>query len=244
MASSLDSNKIPREIAVVACDKEFEQDGNCHLRGKKLSDIPKAFLFVMAHETMHSFNLEHGNLDKDNHLMQELEHFIPSRENDPSFPDNIKFNLKESDKKKLKHYPDIHVRPGGSVYPSTQRDDLSIAASGPVKLIINRRRPGAPPVGCLVRLNLQVTNTGHDEIEIPSSINASSIRFWGEVVPKFGSKLCRRFKKILYTTNPGTLVRLKKDEKHYFSLTLFHGTSGPLFPEPGKIPNIGSVSNK
>src|SRR5262249_53427007 len=82
------------------------------LRGKRF-DMTVAFFRTALHEMGHAMGLGHnaGGF----HLMQVTEEIARGASAEKPFPANIEWSFDPKDEHRLRHWPDIVVRPGGAV---------------------------------------------------------------------------------------------------------------------------------
>jgi hypothetical protein len=101
-----------REALFVASQSVFpDQPQFGTLRGKRL-DTTNAFLRTVVHEVGHAMGLGHNETGF--HFMRPTPSIAQDATADKPFPTNIDWSFDPEDVNRLRHWPDIAVRPGGA----------------------------------------------------------------------------------------------------------------------------------
>ncbi len=153
----------------------------------------------------------------------------------PAFPDNVQWSYNEEDARRLRHMPDIYVRPGGvpfgTSYGSTPISpaDLEVEMEG----LSLRVTPvlESVPLGAPVRVNIELVNTTTEPIYAPKNLRMKSGLVKGQVVGPAGS--ARTFSPLMLCLEDEAVAPLNPGERISDSLTLLRGAQGALFAAPG-----------
>ncbi len=256
-ARGIDSDQVPREGVAVAHQARFpcdqpERFGNAG--GRILGKVPRALLWTAAHELSHAMGLAHnfqglGLMQGLYFIADELKRRrdeVPDGETAPAdlqFPDGIGFFFDPEDAARLRHAPDVWVRPGGQPF-------LHNFAFEPIPLAdLTREEPNLHlelqplsdvlPLGAPLRLELKLENrspngTAH---AAPKSLSLKSGCVSGRVVTPSGVK--KVFATAVRYSGEGTMLlggrtRGKKRRKSLtHSMTLLRGPDGALLASPG-----------
>ncbi|KAI9765622.1 MAG: hypothetical protein M1839_005416 [Geoglossum umbratile] len=233
-----DTNNVPREGLGIASHWIVDNDPRWgDLRNTRWGASKPAYFRTAVHELGHAFGLEHNEID--NGYMSPSP-TIASQPGGP-FPKQVKWAFADDDLKRLRHWSDVFVRPGGLEYtagydtglPITP-DDLDIEIPDlklEVKPVLTEVPLGAP-----VRVELKLTNNSKSPIEVPESIGFESPYISGTVTS--AAVAPRTFKPFVCCTDSSSTVTLNPEdatEKRSLasSLTLLRGAGGALFPVSG-----------
>jgi hypothetical protein len=234
-AYGTDSNQIPREGAAIA-DSWIVDSGWGRASGKKFGEVPEAYFRASVHEIGHAISLQH-NLNNQ-HFMDTSDTIATAgRVTPPSFPDNIKWSFANDDVRRLKHWPDIFVRPGGSPFGSPNTKPVVSPPDNTVDLpdVELRVTPtlSEVPLGAPVRLELKLRNiasTGGFPVQVPADIGLRSGFIHGTVTTPAG--IFKTFRSIIVNDSETYRV-LAPGEEVTASVTLLRGAEGALFASSG-----------
>lgn len=230
---ALDSNLVPREGLVVATTAKFPVDRIFgRASGKELCKVPKAAFHNLMHELGHAMGLLHRFHGRG--FMQGMPN-IASQTRFGRFPNNLLFEFDAEDVRRLHHYPDIWVRPGGapfeqgfSALPVPDADaitDVREQFELKVKPLCRKIPLGAP-----VKLQLRLTNVSDRELPGPDLLGLSDGSVAGRVIGPGGRS------HTFSAAAPLDFVwtaPLAPGKSLYAGETLLRGPRGALFPEPG-----------
>jgi hypothetical protein len=226
----LDTDLVPREGLVVAESAKFPAVFG-PIAGKMVSEVPEAAFFVFMHELGHTMGLLHRFRGRG--YMNEVTAFAGTTQS--PFPGNLSFTYDPKDELRLRHHPDIWVRPGGtplgagsSAAPVPDGDlvtdvstDLELAATPLVPVV---------PLGAPVRLQLRLTNRATESRPAPAQFSLSAGTVSGNVIAPGGEvhmfAAAAPFDDLVS-------IDLAPDQSLYQGETLWRGTDGALFPAPG-----------
>jgi len=158
------------------------------------------------------------------------------------FPSNIQFSFSSDNVKRLRHMPDLWVRPGGTPFgeddvpygttPIVAGDTARITRSDRTADLRLKVSPllKQTPLGAPVRIDYVLIATA--DVEVPVDLSLKSRHVRGKVVGPGES--VRTFHSILRCADSGKAWRkLTKGESVIESITLLRGREGALFPKPG-----------
>lgn len=247
---AVDTNLVPREGLVVAATAKFPDDERFgSARGQRLGDVPKAAFHNLMHELGHAMGLLHRFYGEG--FMQALV-FIAFHMNamaDPHsgssdspataqpkvFPDTLVFHYDPDDLIRLRHHPDMWVRPGGapfeqgySALPVPDADAITDVSSQ-LELTAKPLRRKVP-LGAPVKLQLRLTNVIQRNLPGPALLSLSDGSVAGRVIgPEGQAHPFSGAAPIDYlpteTLAPGGSL--------FHGETLLRGPQGALFSEPG-----------
>jgi predicted Zn-dependent protease len=231
-----DSNKISREGIGIATHWQIPTTPEWGLVQGLRSGEAKDVLFRTAvHEIGHALGLQHNF--RDNGFMNATNTIAASATTDLPFPKNIKWSFADSDKRRLQHFPDIYVRPGGTAFGAAMNtlsttgtfDEAEKPTEG-IELIIEPVLHDIP-LGVPVRVELALLNSSaHDQL-LPADISLKSGFLRGKVIDAWGEE--RVFSSLIVCMDAEELAVLPSGEKRLSSLTLLRGAQGSLFPKAG-----------
>jgi hypothetical protein len=231
-----DSNNVPREGVGISTHWIIpDQWGSSS--GMRFGLAKAAHFRTAVHELGHAFGLYHNTIDLG---FMNTSDVIARAGNTGStpFPDNIKWAFADNDLKRLRHRPDIYIRPGGVPFgdandlnPLETPDDRALALDMPeLKLELTPLRTELP-LGAPVRIELKLSNKSDTTIPIPKRIDLKSNCIRGVVTDPSGKS--RTFKSLFGCLDEEPLVDLKQKSSVTKSLTLLRGGEGALFPSSG-----------
>jgi hypothetical protein len=234
-AYGTDSDNIPHEGVAVATSWKITP-GWGRVSGRRFGAVPEAYFRAAVHEIGHALSLEH-NLNNQHFMDTSNIIAAAGQTTPPPFPDNIKWSFADDDIRRLKHWPDIFVRPGGSPFgsshatPSVSPPDNAIDIPD-VELSVTPTISEVP-LGAPVRLELKLRNTsgeGDFPIQVPADIGLRSGFIQGTVITPAG--VSKTFSSIFINDDSAYKV-LAPGEEAIASITLLRGAEGALFASTG-----------
>jgi len=240
--NNVDTNNAPREGAMVAAQVDFSNNQSWGtVAGLAIGNAPLAFLRTSVHEIGHAFGLEHNNNDT-GFMAQTVNIFGSSTIANP-FTSRIRFNYHPDDERRLRHFPDPFVRPGGLNFgvgyasvPANPNDDDEDEPSefrltiSPVQKVF--------PLGAPVRLDVDLENTTGQDLEGPRGVSLGSGFASGRVIDPADN--IRTFSPLAIYDYIQPSERIGAYAHKTGSLALLRGHQGVLFPMPG-LYNIAVV---
>lgn len=230
------------ESIVLAAHFKFPDDPEWGGVKDTLLQDTALYFRVAVHEVGHAMKLEHnesncGFMATTDGILQEA---LRRSRSSPNILDCISWSFAPADLERLRHWPDIVVRPGGHVERlpipgidsttpehSTELEPDVVRPAGLV-LVLN---PIAEwfPIGAPVRIDLRLENRGKDTHYVPKlRLKAGTLSGWvrrGDST--FG------FLTLARTLDNQRLDRLGPGESATGSISLLRGPDGALFGEPG-----------
>ena len=231
-----DSNNIPREGCSLSSHWVTPNTAAWGLvRNTRFGAATMPYFRTAVHETGHAMGLYHNTVD--NGFMNTTDVIANSSLTPGSapFPNNVQWSYNSEDAKRLRHMPDIYVRPGGlpfgTSYASTpiSPTDFSSEAEG-LELRISPLLE-AVPLGAPVRVNIELVNVSDSTLVAPRKLNMKSGNIRGTVTDAAGST--RTFRSLMLCVDDNELILLKPGESVWHSATLIRGAEGALFPSSG-----------
>ncbi len=232
----VDTDLVPREGLVVAAKAQFTEDAQFgSAAGKALQDVPAAAFCNFMHELGHTMGLLHRY--RGNGFMQELLYFalVDTAPGERKFPENLGFHYDPKDVLRLRHHPDIWVRPGGVPFATgfsempVPDNDVLTDVSAQMQLVV---KPVAPvvPLGAPVKLQLRLTNRTQGTLPGPVDMSLKAGSVAGSVVAPSGE--VGTFSAVapfdyVHVANFAAGRSLCHGE------SIWRGPGGALFPAPG-----------
>jgi hypothetical protein len=253
----VDGRENPFESIVIAARFQFADNPNDpalgRLAGRFLEDTP-AYFRTCVHELGHALKLDHnfqtnGFMATTDAILQEHENRrMPDRKGrDKAKVDGDAMNLvdwefEEGDLQRLRHWPDIVVRPGGGArklnLPGIDAFRMvpllgGQSGSKDAPLLRLEALPFAEeiPLGAPARIQLTLRNLGPETVTGPA-LRLKSGHISGAVIGDDG--LERPFLPLAETLDALDSKSIPAEQPTQGSLTLLRGPDGPLFPTPGR----------
>jgi hypothetical protein len=228
-----DSNNVPREGLGIASHWQVDDIplwGD--LRNTRWGASKPAYFRTVLHELGHAFGLEHNDID--NGYMRTSPD-IAAQPGGP-YPRQIKWAYADDDLRRLRHWSDMLIRPGGLQFTAGYSSNVPIPPTDlmveipELELIVQPLRAEVP-LGAPVRVDLELRNNSDMAVNVPSPISLKSPYITGTVISSGVEP--RTFRPLLHCTDDRPMELLKAHKSIQSSLTLLRGGEGPLFPVPG-----------
>jgi hypothetical protein len=151
------------------------------------------------------------------------------------FPNNIKWSFAADDQRRLRHFPDIYARPGGTPFGTSYATtplspvDMAVDVEG-LELHVSALL-AAVPLGAPVRVHVELVNASGDPVLAPASLQMKTGFVRGSVVDPAGTG--RTFSPLVRCIEEHPLDVLEGGKDLSQSHTLLRGGEGALFPMPG-----------
>lgn len=231
-----DSNNIPREGAAIASHWMVPDTPKWgHARGRRVGEASAVYFRTAVHEIGHAMGLFHNTVD--NGFMNTTDVIAASANSAQPFPDNVRWAFAPDDAHRLRHMPDISVRPGGVPFGQAYSSVPIVAADRmgdvPGMVLGVASLLDSVPLGAPVRIDLEMVNTCDVPREGPSTLSLKSGHVSGRVIDPSGA--VRTFRPLVLCLEelPGAR-RYEPGESLVHSMTLLRGAQGALFPASGQ----------
>jgi hypothetical protein len=229
-----DSNNVPREGVGIATHWMIPNTADWgKVKGMRFGAATAPFFRTALHEMGHAMGLYHNTADTG--IMNTTDVISASAMPPVQFPDNIQWAHAPDDQKRLRHMPDLWVRPGGvpfgRPYSSSpiSPDDMIEEPQGlaiEIAPVMN-----SVPIGAPVRVNFAVRNVSEHPAPAPRSLNMKAGFVKGKVIDPAGT--VRTFLPVIRCLEEHDLAMLEPGQAVGNSVTLLRGPQGALFPLPG-----------
>ncbi len=242
-----DTNNVPREGAAESSHWRFTSDpvfpesypwGAC--ASLRFGESAAAYFRTAVHEISHAIMLFHPSSTTGNHIMQVTPQIAANAVPPVQFPDNIDWAFSPEDQRRLRHLPDVVVRPGTvlrfgqDVMPSYSGIPLSpLDVTAEIEGLELQVSPvlEAVPIGAPVRVSFALVNKGCESVPVPSRLSLKSGHVTGAVVGPSGAT--RTYSTIVRYLDEAKPEMLEPKMSVGDSLTLLRGPEGALFPSSG-----------
>lgn len=233
-AYGTDSNNVPREGIGIASHWTIPNTSEWgSVKGMRFGLAKAPYFRTALHEIGHAMGLYHNTIDMG--IMNTTDVIAGSGTVANPFPGNIKWQHASDDQKRLRHMPDIYVRPGGLPFGGAYSanpispDDAIESATG-IQLSLNAVMD-VVPIGAPVRLEMSMQNVEKYPLPVPSSLDMKYGCVKGTVTDPSGT--VRHFIPIILCVDEVPLVDLKPGDAIDGAMTLLRGGEGALFPYAG-----------
>lgn len=229
-----DSNNVPREGCAISSHWMIPNTSAWGLvKNMRFGTATMPYYRTAVHEAGHAMGLYHNTID--NGFMNTTDVISASATSSTPFPNNIQWSFAADDQKRLRHMPDIYVRPGGTPfgtpYASTpiSPTDFSMEAEG----LSLRVTPllEVVPLGAPARVSIELVNISNSPVVAPKNLSMKSGQVRGSVVDASGT--ARTFKSLMLCIDDHEMTTLNPGESVRHAITLLRGSQGALFPTPG-----------
>lgn len=236
-----DSNNVPREGAAIASHWIFpNSDPWGHVKGVRFGTALSPYFRTAVHEIGHAMNLKHNTID--NGIMNTTDTIAANATLPVQFPENIQWSHALDDQKRLRHLPDIFVRPGGVPfgysYPAILPDD-TISNDEDLEFKVTPELD-IVPFGAPVRINYALKNNSSVQKIVPKELDMKYGHISGKVIDPSGTT--RTFLPIILCLDEEITVKLNPNQSITNSATLLRGGQGHLFPLTGVYKIIVDLS--
>lgn len=229
-----DSNKVPREGVGLSSHWVIPNTAEWgKVKNVRFGAAAAPYFRTALHELGHAMGLYHNTADMG--VMNTTDVIAGSAVPPTQFPDNIKWAHAADDQKRLRHLPDIWVRPGGipfglSYGSAPISPDDEIADADGLRVEATPLLPSFP-IGAPVRVNFALRNVSDQPLAAPAKLNMHSGSVKGKVIDPAGT--VRTFKPLVLCIEAQELKVLEPGDSVAHSLTLIRGAQGALFPTSG-----------
>jgi hypothetical protein len=229
-----DSNNVPREGC--ACSTHWiipDEDEWGLARNQRFGSVSAAYFRTAVHECGHAMGLYHNTVDFG--FMNTTDVIAAGGTPATPFPTNIQWSFAADDEMRLKHMPDIYVRPGGTpfgtAYASTPISPADMVAEAEGLRLEVTPLLTSVPIGAPVRVDVKLTNVSYEPMTVPASLSLKDGFVKGQVTGPTGD--VRTFSPLVLCLEDEQMTVLQPGESIGDSLTLLRGGQGALFPTAG-----------
>ncbi|HSF49985.1 MAG TPA: hypothetical protein VLA74_04415 [Nitrososphaeraceae archaeon] len=230
--SGTDSNNIPREGVGISSHWVIPNINQWGLvKGLRFGIAFAPYFRTALHEIGHAMGLYHNTID--NGIMNTTDTIANNAVAPIQFPNNIQWSHAPDDQNRLRHLPDLWVRPGGipfgSTYPSVIPDDLILEDQSLEMKVFPELE--TVPFGAPVRVNFSLLNNSDEPRIIPNELSLKKGNISGKVIDPSGTE--RTYLSIILCLDEEETSAIGKGESRDGSITLLRGVQGALFPLAG-----------
>ncbi|AQG82518.1 hypothetical protein AWR27_15270 [Spirosoma montaniterrae] len=233
-AGGTDSNNVPREGIGIASHWTIPNVNPWgRVKGQRFGAAKAPYFRTALHEIGHAMGLYHNTVDFG--IMNTTDVIAAGAVAPVQFPDNIKWAHAADDQKRLRHMPDVFVRPGGiafgTPYPThpISPDDEHVEAVG-LSLQVSPLHD-VLPIGAPARFEISLTNDSLYLLPAPVSLQMKNGFVSGRVTDPSGT--VRTFKPLIICVEEVPLAYMQPNDVRTESITLLRGAEGALFPIAG-----------
>jgi hypothetical protein len=234
-AGATDSNNVPREGVGIASHWIIPDEDLWGLvRGLRFGTAAAPYFRTAVHELGHAHGLFHNTVD--NGFMNTTDVIAASGTATIPFPNNIQWSFASDDQKRLRHYPDVFVRPGGTAFgtastttPPITPTDVTVEVDG-LELRVSPWLDSIP-LGAPARVNVELSNTMGEPMFAPTTLRMKSGLVKGTVTDPSGT--VRTFAPLVRCIEENPVGSLEPGQTLSDSITLLRGGQGALFAAPG-----------
>jgi hypothetical protein len=235
-AYASDSNNVPREGASLSSHWTIPDTSTWGLvRGLRFGAAASPYFRTAIHEIGHAFGLYHNTVDLG--FMNTTDVIAGAGTATTPFPNNVQWSFAPDDLKRLRHYPDVFVRPGvvpfgsasNATPPITPTDDLKFTPEALELRVMPML--DTVPLGAPIRANIELINISDRPVLVPANIGLKHGFTHGTVKDPAGN--VRTFRPLLHCVEEHELRVLEPGQSIGDSLTLLRGGEGALFPASG-----------
>jgi hypothetical protein len=239
---SADSDRLPREGLMVASHWLAPNEAKWGLERGLRAGTTVTYFRTAVHEIGHAMGLVHNNADTG--FMMPTSDVADLSLETPStpFPENVRWSFNPDDELRLRHWPDLVVRPGGVSWGR----GASAPISSFVKTTSEQHRLDVSPVlttyplAAPVRIEVSLSNASDGIVQAPSSVGLTSGAVRGHVIDPAGT--VQTFAPLVVDEAEDPFMLLEPGQAVSASLTLLRGRQGVLFPRPGAYRILVEVS--
>jgi hypothetical protein len=242
-SGATDSDNVPREGVAIAAQYVFESAPDPAkgipdwgaVKGSEFSKVRPAYFRAAVHELGHAFNISQHNTINTG-FMNTTDAIAKVATAKNPFPSNIIWDFADDDRKRLRHWSDMFVRPGGIAFGSAIRTSLPITPDDeeikvPELQLEVTALLSEIPLGAPVRIDVKLTNTSDSPMLAPREVGLKSACMTGFVQDPSGR--IRSFRPLAHCADSIHTAMLGANESITGSMALLRGAEGALFPSSG-----------
>jgi len=217
-------------------------------RGRRLGEVPLAFLRTLLHEAGHAFNLFHPKDDihappVGTTLMNQTGDVIAFATAANPYPCTATMAFDEHNRTSLIHSPDPQVKPGwkefgwghsatfAGIAEPIDALGLRAAASQTPGIRLEFRLPEQAHRGEFVSATVTVTNTGEEPQRVTAALNLSEGDLWLSMFSPTGERV--EVRDVVLACGVRRFVDLQPRESVSGQVELFYTSTGLTFDQPG-----------